>query len=932
MQRPQQPIEVLLVDDELDRMHTKEMLVLADPTLEIKTVQNPINAITEIKEGDFDCIISDYQMPEMNGLQLCREIRRFSSIPFIIYTGRESDEIAYEALKAGVDDYVRKEKELAHYQILAKRIRQAVEKHAEKELGKNKLKFKTMFDKKTISTSRGLTRDISLLFGKEMWSGVFILTILSMLLVYFVNPSLSLDYAPMRYILTTGLIFIPSITVAFISAKAYLKQGLIEVLLLGCGVLMFGLTNLATVFLTGSNYTNTSASVFMLGSFMAASLHLFSAINLTFSKNPHKNMGISAVLGGYSLVLGFIIITTLLAIRDLTPLFIDSYGRTLLATWTTLISGGFYVVSSGLITRMNSRKNSEVLFWYSLGLATIAVGTYSRLLSMPPDSVFAWLGRFSYYLGGAYFLASSLSASEGWDRAFNFDRIQFDLLFSKMSDSFAYYKALIENDRVDYVFLLINDSFENQTGLKRADIIGKRITEIIPGIEKNPIDWMSLYNGVLFEGDEVRFECFIENLNRWYSLYAYSPEPGYLATLSEDITKRKFAEDGIKRSNETLLVKNTELEAIEEELLTSNEELIRLNTIIQNYASQLERKVESGTSKLRESEEALSSFLDSSTDNFMIFDKDFRLIDLNQSAFEMFSEIAQDNVIGKDIKGLFTDIEPERFKGYNSVMQTGIPYKSGSYLKIIDGERRWFNTVAFRVGDGVGLRISNITEQKQNEDRLRLAEQFEAVSSIGATIAHDLRNPLSRVTQSIELALKRPERADRMLDIAYENAMYALNMVEEFRLGTRKIIADKKAVNLEEFIKESINSVKLPDKVKLALLNSNDLESVIIDPEIIKRVIDNLTMNAIEAMPDGGVLTISTQKVNDMAVIEISDTGVGIKPEQIKHIWQPMFTTKSKGIGLGLYFVRSAVEAHGGQVDFKSKPGVGTSFIIKLPL
>ncbi len=126
---------VLLVDDEEhQRELTKLSLVGADPTLVITAAQTPSQALSLLLEQPFDCLVSDYQMPGMNGVELCAEVRKTSTVPFIIYTGRGSEEVASQAFAAGADDYVRKEKDLTHYQVLARRIRQAAERHRTSEL------------------------------------------------------------------------------------------------------------------------------------------------------------------------------------------------------------------------------------------------------------------------------------------------------------------------------------------------------------------------------------------------------------------------------------------------------------------------------------------------------------------------------------------------------------------------------------------------------------------------------------------------------------------------------------------------------------------------------------------------------------------------------------------------------------------------------
>ena len=122
-------IMVLLVDDEESQMGLAKLsLEDADPSITIVTTPIPSDALRLLRDQTFNCVVSDYQMPGMNGIQFCAEVRKTSRIPFIIYTGWGSEEVASAAFAAGVDDYVRKEKDLAHYQILARRIRQATER------------------------------------------------------------------------------------------------------------------------------------------------------------------------------------------------------------------------------------------------------------------------------------------------------------------------------------------------------------------------------------------------------------------------------------------------------------------------------------------------------------------------------------------------------------------------------------------------------------------------------------------------------------------------------------------------------------------------------------------------------------------------------------------------------------------------------------
>jgi PAS domain S-box-containing protein len=141
-----QRLNVLHVDDEDDQLEfARSFLTLADSTLNVLSYNSPAKALRRISEGGIDCVVSDYMMPEMNGIELAEKVRKLSTTPFIIYTGRGSEEVAEAAFSAGVDDYIRKEANPSHYMVLAKSIRTISEKHrTEQELRVSEERFKTL--------------------------------------------------------------------------------------------------------------------------------------------------------------------------------------------------------------------------------------------------------------------------------------------------------------------------------------------------------------------------------------------------------------------------------------------------------------------------------------------------------------------------------------------------------------------------------------------------------------------------------------------------------------------------------------------------------------------------------------------------------------------------------------------------------------------
>ena len=131
----EKPIRVLHVDDEKNQLEfTKMFLEELDQEVTVDSVSDPLEAIRLQSRNSYDVIVSDYKMISMTGLELLQKVRAWSNVPFILYTGRGSEEVAESAFRAGVDDYLKKEADLSHYQVLSKRIRQTVEKHRAEEL------------------------------------------------------------------------------------------------------------------------------------------------------------------------------------------------------------------------------------------------------------------------------------------------------------------------------------------------------------------------------------------------------------------------------------------------------------------------------------------------------------------------------------------------------------------------------------------------------------------------------------------------------------------------------------------------------------------------------------------------------------------------------------------------------------------------------
>jgi signal transduction histidine kinase len=206
-------------------------------------------------------------------------------------------------------------------------------------------------------------------------------------------------------------------------------------------------------------------------------------------------------------------------------------------------------------------------------------------------------------------------------------------------------------------------------------------------------------------------------------------------------------------------------------------------------------------------------------------------------------------------------------------------------------------------------------------------------------VGHDIRNPLQGIVGDVYLLkdylTANPEckNADILesLEEIEKNVGYIDKIVADLQDYSRPLKLERIKAYLYDSVTSIFQSIAIPDNIAPSI----EIDSSIwlkTDPTILKRVLTNLIINAIQAMPNGGKLDIRASQSNDKTVISVEDSGVGI-PDHVKpKIFTPMMTTKSKGQGLGLAVVKRLVEAQGGTISFESQVGKGTTFIIEFPI
>lgn len=258
----------------------------------------------------------------------------------------------------------------------------------------------------------------------------------------------------------------------------------------------------------------------------------------------------------------------------------------------------------------------------------------------------------------------------------------------------------------------------------------------------------------------------------------------------------------------------------------------------------------------------------------------------------------------------------------------------------------------------VGI-VQDITQQKmlenelQNyaknleqiiEDRTKKLQDAERLATIGATagmVGHDIRNPLQSITSNIYLIknelvdLPQTEGVRDIKECLEEigkSIDYVNKIVSDLQDYARPLTPKIEEVNLANIVRSVISTIKVPQTITVKQFIPQDMPKIRVDQLYMRRILQNLTINAIQAMPNGGELTIAAGVKDDKALIVVEDTGEGIPEEARDKLFTPLFTTKSKGQGFGLAVVKRLTEAMNGKITFESEVGKGTKFLVELPI
>ncbi|MBI5533554.1 MAG: PAS domain-containing sensor histidine kinase [Deltaproteobacteria bacterium] len=253
-------------------------------------------------------------------------------------------------------------------------------------------------------------------------------------------------------------------------------------------------------------------------------------------------------------------------------------------------------------------------------------------------------------------------------------------------------------------------------------------------------------------------------------------------------------------------------------------------------------------------------------------------------------------------------------------------------------ERTLINEAARQIALIVQRRLAD-EERGRLQEQLRHADRLATIGQLAAGVAHELNEPLGAVLGFAQLAKKSPRlprQAAQDLDRIVRAALHAREVVKKLMVFGRQTPPQKSLVQLNRLIGEGLELVRPrcdSEGVAVQCTLEPGLPAIVADPNQIQQVLVNLVVNAVQAMPGGGTITIATSNVPGAVSLSVEDTGSGMTEEVLKNIFVPFFTTKNvgQGTGLGLCVVHGIVTSHGGTIQVDSKVGRGTRFDVRLP-
>jgi len=229
---------------------------------------------------------------------------------------------------------------------------------------------------------------------------------------------------------------------------------------------------------------------------------------------------------------------------------------------------------------------------------------------------------------------------------------------------------------------------------------------------------------------------------------------------------------------------------------------------------------------------------------------------------------------------------------------------------------------------------------RETQEQLIRSEKLAAMGQLASGVGHELRNPLGAIKNAVFYIRRRLAKTDlptiepripEFLNLIDEEVDAAVKIVTDLLSFSRVAKPTVSPVSIADVIEDALKHTPLPENVELTKDIDNNLPMVMVDADQIRQVFLNIAFNALQAMPEGGHLDIRTSGKGEFVEVEFADTGGGIPKSIINKLFDPLFTTKAKGVGLGLSICKSILDRHEGDIRVESEVGKGTIFTVSLP-
>lgn len=368
---------------------------------------------------------------------------------------------------------------------------------------------------------------------------------------------------------------------------------------------------------------------------------------------------------------------------------------------------------------------------------------------------------------------------------------------------------------------------------------------------------------------------------------------------------------------------------------------------VERFGQQMQLEVERKQMELRKRDGFLSNILRDSADGIITVDMNDCIISWNKGAETIYG-YTEEEVLGRNIEMLLPlenrkSREPElirrklEMEGVIRNFKTQRVTKSGRKIDIILTRTAIRNEAGEVVGSSAV--VKDVTQLRSIENQLSRAEHLATMGELAASLAHEIKNPLAGIKGAIEVILDQYE-GHRLHRDVLEEVLQEVRRIDRIVQDLLGYARPREPNFTDVNIREVFRRVALlfdrtieEKKIKLDILIDPDVDSVFADENLIEQVLLNLVLNSLQAMGENGTLVLSNRLTRDVRGVEITvqDSGPGISPENISRVFQPFFTTKKDGTGLGLATCKRIITDHGGTISVASVPGMGATFRIWLP-